>query len=135
MSIYLFILSGIIISVHMVKQYMLSKGNLRVSYYMIIALSVLFMLQQGYLVIRYPDQAGILLMWVCNVWAIVMSTKGLLRLRNEKRAKESIPDSERSDNSKFVGSQSAGYYDARGRRKCYACERRKKAEKTEKLKG
>jgi len=118
----------------MVKQYMLSKGNLRVSYYMIIALSVLFMVQQASLVMRDPGQAGILLMWVCNVWAIAMSIKGLLRLKREECERYDESDNVSIDSSNFVGTWNTGYYDGRGRKKCYAYERRKKAKEAERLK-
>lgn len=73
------------VSIQFFNNWCISKGNLKLAYPLIILLSVVNILLDIYLCYIHPDQFGILMYVVSNIWAIGMAIKGIMRLREDKR--------------------------------------------------
>lgn len=78
-------LTYLIVGTECIHQWVLSKGNLRVSYRMAIGVYIGYIIVETTLALRNPEQLHILVFNTVNVWGIVMAIKGLLRLKREER--------------------------------------------------
>lgn len=62
----------------------LSKGNTKVVYSLNLFIYAMYFIIETSLALNNPEQIGILIFNILNVWAFVMAAKGLLRLRQDK---------------------------------------------------
>lgn len=80
-------LTAIIIILQIFKHWSLYKGNLRTVYYLNIAVFIGYFITESTVAFNDPSQWPLIFMNVVNVFAIVMSLKGLMRLNEEEKNK------------------------------------------------
>jgi len=85
LGLFIFVLSCFAASMSLINHWFLSKGKLHVSYPVIIVACICYIIIETILALRDPVQMGIFVFNITNVWAIIMATKGLLRLKEEKK--------------------------------------------------
>lgn len=73
------------VALSFINQWNLSRGNLKVLYPMIIVLAVLNIVIDFYVGFAHPEQLSFLLYTFGNMWAMLMATQGLARLKKEKK--------------------------------------------------
>lgn len=74
------------VGLQFVNQWFLSKGKLEYSYPLTIAVYVCCIFLESFIAIRDPNQISLLLFIPMYVWAIIMSFKGLKRLKTTKES-------------------------------------------------
>ena len=87
-GILLTIVAALTISTVVVTKWYLAKGILKPVYYLNIATSLLHALVNWMMFIHDPEQIGMLLYNLLSIYAIIMSVKGLKRLKKEKLINE-----------------------------------------------
>lgn len=85
MNLVLFLLAVLVVGLQFFNHWNLSKGNLKLSYPLIIAIAIANIIVDVYLTFIHPEQIGVLIYTFANVWAIWMAIKGLIRLRKEQK--------------------------------------------------
>jgi uncharacterized membrane protein len=84
LTIFFWVLSIFAACVSFTNHWFLSKGKLNISYPLIIVACTCYIIVETILALRDPVQLGILVFNLTNLWAIIMATKGLMRLRKEE---------------------------------------------------
>ena len=69
-------------------QWYFSKGNLSIAYPLTILVYLCYIGIDVGIVLYNPKLAAILLFSVANIWTLLMSTKGIFRLKKEKQERE-----------------------------------------------
>jgi uncharacterized membrane protein len=80
---FLTIFSIFIVILAVIKFWYLSEGNLYVTYRLDIVLFTSYIILETYLALRDPSQTSLLLMNIISVWALIMTIKGIKRLKKE----------------------------------------------------
>lgn len=97
LAIFFWVISIFAACVSLTNHWFLSQGKLHLSYPLIIVACTCYIVVETIIALRDPVQLGIMVFNLTNLWAIIMATKGLLRLREEKKEKEK----NENDKSKF----------------------------------
>lgn len=84
MFYYYFLISLVAVIMQFFNWWYISKGHLKVSYYLSIFVYSMVAIVDTSVALANPDQVGILLFDLVNFWAIIMSIKGAVRLRRER---------------------------------------------------
>ena len=85
MNLLLFFSALFVVCLQFFNNWALSNGNLKIVYPLIIIMSILNIVIDTYLCIIHPEQIGIMVYTISNLWAIWMATKGLKRLKVENK--------------------------------------------------
>lgn len=83
-----FFLIGALITValNVLAHWNMSKGNMKVVYVLNLFVYASYFIIETSLAFNNPEQIGILLFNLLNIWAFIMAVKGLVRLRKEKNS-------------------------------------------------
>jgi len=84
-NLLLFFSALFVVCLQFFNNWALSNGNLKIVYPLIIIMSILNIVIDTYLCIIHPEQIGIMVYTISNLWAIWMATKGLKRLKVENK--------------------------------------------------
>ncbi len=87
MNLILFFSALFVVGLHLFNNWALSKGNLKIVYPLIVAMSICNIIIDLYLCIIHPEQIGIMVYTISNLWAIWMGANGIRRLKKEKENK------------------------------------------------
>lgn len=85
MNLLLFFSALFVVGLQFLNNWALSKGNLKIVYPLIVVMSIFNIIIDAYLCIIHPEQVGIMVYTFSNLWAMWMATKGIKRLKKEKK--------------------------------------------------
>jgi len=85
MTIFFLIPSSITVILSVLSHWNLSKGNNKLVYTLNLFIYAMYFIIETTLALNNPEQIGIILFNILNVWAFIMAAKGLLRLRKENK--------------------------------------------------
>ncbi len=77
-------LTIIIVSLQLVKHWLLSKGNLWWTYRLNCAIFIGYFIVETCVALNDPTQISLIFMNIVNIWAFTMSYKGIQRLKEEE---------------------------------------------------
>jgi uncharacterized membrane protein len=86
-GIFLLCMTLLSVSLQVTNHWFLSKGNLELSYPLTILVYICCTILETFLAFRDPTQVSVILFIPMYIWAIVMSARGMIRLREEKKYK------------------------------------------------
>ena len=78
-------LATFVVGLQLFNHWNLSRGNLKLAYPLIIAIAVSNVIVDIYLTLIHPEQSGVLIYSIANLWAIIMAAKGIMRLKKEQK--------------------------------------------------
>jgi uncharacterized membrane protein len=85
MNLILFFSALFVVGLQFFNNWALSKGNLKIVYPLIIVMSICNIIIDLYLCVIHPEQIGIMVYTISNLWAMWMATKGIKRLKEENK--------------------------------------------------
>lgn len=85
MDWFLLIGSATTVLLVLINQWLISNGNLKRAYPIIILIGILNIITDLYLALTHLEQIGMLLYMISNSWAIIMAARGIRRLRKEEQ--------------------------------------------------
>lgn len=85
MGTFFFVGALITVLLNILAHWNMSKGNMKVVYVLNLFVYASYFIIETSLALNSPEQIGILLFNLLNIWAFIMAVKGIIRLRKEKK--------------------------------------------------
>lgn len=85
MTVFFACITATIIFLQLTKHWFLYKGNLKVVYYLNILAFICYFITESTVAFNNPNQWPLFFMNIVNVFAIIMSVKGIMRLKEEAK--------------------------------------------------